>query len=41
MLILNTGLSHNSKDGFMCLTIEIEKIKRELNIEKRCWFNLN
>jgi hypothetical protein len=25
----------------MCLTIEIEKTKRELNLENRCWFNSN
>jgi hypothetical protein len=25
----------------ICLTIEIEKIKRGLSLEKRCWFNLN
>jgi len=41
MLILNAGISHNLKDWLMCLTIEVEKIKKELSLEKRCWFNSN
>jgi len=30
MLILNTGISHNSKDWLMWLTIESEETKRGL-----------
>jgi hypothetical protein len=30
MLILNAGISHNSKDWLMWLTIESEEIKRGL-----------
>jgi len=39
MHILNVSISHNSKDWLSCLTIEIEKTKRGLNLKKRCWFN--
>jgi hypothetical protein len=41
MLILNVGISHNSKDLLICLTIEIEKTKKGLSSEKKCWFNSN
>jgi hypothetical protein len=34
MFILNAGLSHKSKDWLMSLTIEIEKTKRGLILEK-------
>ena len=37
MFILNAGLSHKSRDWLMSLTTEIEKIKRRLSLEKRCW----
>jgi hypothetical protein len=30
MIILNAGISHNSKDWFMWLTIESEETKRGL-----------
>jgi len=30
MLVLNAGISHNSKDWLMWLTIESEEIKRGL-----------
>jgi len=30
MLVLNTGISHNSKDWLMWLTIESEETKRGL-----------
>jgi len=33
MLILNAGLSYNSKDWLMWLTIEIEKTKKGLREE--------
>jgi len=36
MLILNAGLSHNSKDWLMWLTIENEERKKGLSLEKRC-----
>jgi len=25
----------------MCLTIEVDKTKKGLSLEKRCWFNSN
>ena len=39
MFILNAGLSHKSNDWLMSLTTEIEKTKRGLSLEKRCWLN--
>jgi hypothetical protein len=33
MLVLNTGISHNSKDWLMWLTIEIKKAKKGLREE--------
>jgi len=36
MFILNAGLSHKSKDWLMSLTIEIEKTKRRLSLQKKC-----
>jgi hypothetical protein len=33
MLVLNVGISHNSKDWLMWLTIEIEKTKKGLREE--------
>jgi len=42
MLILNAGISHNSKkDWLMWVTIESERTKKGLSLEKRCWFNSN
>jgi hypothetical protein len=34
MLILNAGISHNSKDWLMWLTIESERTKKRLSLEK-------
>jgi len=39
MLILNAGISHNSKDWLMWLTIESERTKKRLSLERRYWFN--
>jgi hypothetical protein len=36
MLILNIGISHNSKDWLMWVTIESEKAKKGLGLEKKC-----
>jgi hypothetical protein len=36
-----SSLSHKSKDWLMSLTTEIEKTKRGLSLEKRCWFSPN
>jgi hypothetical protein len=33
MLVLNVGMSHNSKDWFIWLTIEIKKTKKGLREE--------
>jgi hypothetical protein len=41
MIILNAGIAHNSNDWLMCLTIKIEKIKKELSLENICRFNSN
>jgi hypothetical protein len=41
MFILNAGLSHKSMDWLMSLTTEIEKTKRGLSLEKRCWLSPN
>jgi len=40
MLILNASMSHNSKDWLMWLTIESEKIKKELREEVLVQFKL-
>jgi hypothetical protein len=40
MLILNADISHNSSDWLMWLTIESKRTKKELSLEKRCWFKL-
>jgi hypothetical protein len=36
---LNAGISHNSKDWLMWLTIESERTKKRLSLERRCRFN--
>jgi hypothetical protein len=36
MLILNADISHNSKDWLMWLTIESERTKKGLSLEKIC-----
>jgi len=36
MLILNVDISHNSKDWLMWLTIESERTKKWLSLEKIC-----
>jgi hypothetical protein len=36
MLILNVDISHNSKDWLMWLTIESERTKKGLSLEKIC-----
>jgi hypothetical protein len=37
MLILNVGISHNSNDWLVWLTIESERTKKKLSLKKRCW----
>jgi len=37
----NAGISQNSKDWLMWLTIESERIKKRLSLERRYRFNSN
>ena len=38
---LNADISHNSNDLLIGVTIESERKKKGLSLEKRCWFSPN